>query len=218
MTLSVERELLADRLRAVRRMLRRGELVCDRAFDDVFPLAARRASSVHWTPIEVALRAATLLTDGVKRPVILDVGAGVGKFCLAARCAVDAEIRGLEHRAHFVEIARAAAARLDVDVRFSHGALGDAGAGVARGVTGFYLFNPFAENLAAPGDHLDETVELTEDRYWRDVRTLEAILASADVGTRVVTYCGFGGTLPEGYVLAARERRAGRLELWEKLG
>lgn len=193
--------------------LRRGELVYDRVFDDVFPLQARRASSVHWTPVEVAVRAAQLLTDGVADPVVLDVGAGIGKFCTIAAATVGGTIRGIEHRKHFVDIARSAAAKLGVDVDFAHGTVDDHDLSAVNGV---YLFNPFAENLAAREDCLDETVELGKRVYRRDVAAAERFLERAQSGTRVVTYCGWGGAMPTGYELVLRERRAGPLELWKK--
>jgi len=199
--------------RSVTAALRRGELVYDRVFDDVFPLAMRRASSVHWTPVEVAVRAAKLLAEGEPDPVILDIGAGIGKFCAIAAATVDAKVKGIEHREHFVTIARAAASRLGVEVDFAHGTLEDHD---PTTVSGVYMFNPFAENLAAPADHLDETVELGRDVFWRDVTATERFLNRARYGTRVVTYCGWGGAMPKDYELVLRERCAGLLELWRK--
>ena len=193
--------------------LRRGELVYDRVFDEVFPLQARRASSVHWTPVEVAVRAAKLLTEGVTDPVVLDLGAGIGKFCTIAAATVTGTIRGVEHRKHFVEIARSAAARLGVDVDFAHGTVDDHDLSAVNGV---YLFNPFAENLAAREDCLDDTVELGQSVYRRDVAAAERFLERAPSGTRVVIYCGWGGAMPPGYELVLRERKAGPLELWRK--
>ena len=182
--------------------LRRGELVYDRVFDDVFPLAVRRASSVHWTPVEVAVRAAKLLADGVAEPVILDVGAGIGKFCAIAAATVSAKVKGIEHREHFVEIARAAAAKLGVNVEYAHGTVADHDPSTVNGV---YMFNPFAENLAAREDCLDDTVELGREIFWRDVAAAERFLSRAPVGTRVVTYCGWGRRDAEG--LRARPAR-----------
>jgi SAM-dependent methyltransferase len=193
--------------------LRDGELVFDRVFDDLFPPAIRRASSVHWTPVEIAVRAARLLTEGVAAPVVLDVGAGVGKFCAIAAATAKGTIRGVEHRAHFVEIAREVSSRLGVEATFEHGSIEAAD---LDGVTGLYLFNPFAENLAPADDHLDETVQLGEDSFWRDVAAVERYLERAPVGTRVVTYCGWGGAVPNDYDLVLREGRAGTLELWRR--
>ena len=156
--------------------LRRGELVYDRVFDDVFPWQERRASSVHWTPVEVAVRAARLLSEGVADPVILDVGAGIGKFCTIAAATVEGTICGVEHRKRFVEIARAAAARLGVTVDFAHGTVDDHDLSAVNGV---YMFNPFGENLAAREDHLDESVVLNKDVFWRDVAAAERFLERA---------------------------------------
>jgi SAM-dependent methyltransferase len=192
--------------------LRRGALVADRVFDEVFPLAARSPSRVYWTPVEVAVRAAKLLDDG-PGSTILDIGAGVGKFCIVAAAAVRAQVRGIEHRPHLVEIAREAAAKIGVSPSFAHGTLEEQD---PSRIDAIYMFNPFAENLCPRVDRLDATVELSEDKFWRDIRATERFLTSTRVGTRVAIYCGFGGNMPEGYVLTVRERCGGPLELWVK--
>lgn len=198
---------------AAARALARGQLVVDRVFDEVFPEHVRPVSSVHWTPVEVAIRAAKLLAGPTSR-TILDVGAGIGKFCLVAAAAqAGVRVRGVEHRAHFVTIARDAAKRMGLEVEFAHGTLDDQD---AANVDGIYLFNPFAENLSQAEDHLDESVELSEDRFWRDIEGMEDFLRAARVGTRVVTYCGWGGEMPPSYRMTRRERCAGTLELWVK--
>jgi hypothetical protein len=167
---------------------------------------------MHWTPVEVAARAAALLASE-PGAVLLDVGAGVGKFCIVAAATVDAEVRGVEHRRHFVDVGRSAAETIGVDIRLRHGTLADEN---PRNVDGIYLFNPFAENLCSPQDRLDDTVELSETRFWRDIGETEIFLRAVRPGTRLVTYCGWGGPLPDDYALALRERRSGALELWIK--
>jgi SAM-dependent methyltransferase len=198
--------------RPVARALRSGQRVIDRDLDEIFPLDARRASKVHWTPVAVAAQAARLLAD---RPgaTILDVGAGVGKFCLVAAATVRARIRGIEQRAHLVDIAREAAAKLEVNVEFIHGTLDSQD---PRQVDGIYLFNPFAENLSPMRDRIDNSVELSPDRFRRDVEATERFLRGTRVGTRVVTYCGFGGAMPDDYVMELREWHGSNLELWVK--
>lgn len=202
-----------ETLSAARRALRRGELVVDRVFDQVFPPKIRRLSPVHWTPVEVAVRVASLLA--VKPEArILDVGSGAGKFCLvAAACKPAARLRGIERRAHLVEIAEASALELGVAVEFSCGTIAEVDPSTVDGV---YLFNPFAENLSPREDHIDDTIELGEERFWHDTLAVEDFLRRARVGTRVVTYCGWGGAIPTGYDLVLRESCAGTLELWEK--
>jgi SAM-dependent methyltransferase len=199
-------------LRAVRDDLRRGEDVSDRAFDEVYPFHVRHASRTHWTPVDVARRASELL---VERPGarILDVGSGVGKFCIIAAASFDARVRGVEHRGYLVDIARLAASKLGVDVAFECRAVA---AFDASDVDGVYLFNPFAENLCPSKEQVDGLVELSEARFRRDVAATVELLRSARVGTRVVTYCGFGGEMPASYAPMLREQFDGALELWVK--
>lgn len=199
-------------LRTIREAIRDGDPVDDRAFDAVYPPGLRRASPVYWTPIDAAARAATLLaTEPGAR--ILDVGSGVGKFCIVAASLGVAQVSGIEHRARLVGIAEEAAKRFEVDVAFKRGTLDDCDPGVVDGV---YFFNPFLENLCPPEDWLDTTVELGPERFVRDIARAEAFLRAARVGTKVVTYCGFGGRIPRGYERVFAENRGGLLELWVK--
>ena len=70
----------------VRESLRGQIAVPDGVFDSLYPAHVQRMSSVHWTPVEVALRAAALLAPepGMR---LLDVGAGPGKLCCIAALA-----------------------------------------------------------------------------------------------------------------------------------
>ena len=112
-----------------------------------------------------------------------------------------------------MEIARRAAVKLEVVVEFVHGTLESQD---PRTVDGIYLFNPFAENLSPARDRIDDSVELSAERFRRDVAATERFLSGARPGTRVVTYCGFGGRLPEDYALEHREWHGSNLELWIK--
>ena len=197
----------------IARALRSGVLVDDRVFDEVFPAAARARSSVYWTPVEVAVRAANLLADRAGA-TILDVGSGVGKFCIVAAAAVNANVRGIEHRPHLVDIAREAAAKIGVSASFDGGTIEDQD---AAAIDGFYFFNPFAENLCERTERLDATIETSAERFSRDVGAAQHLLSRARVGARVVTYCGFGGDMPDGFVRVTRGRCGGGwLELWVK--
>ncbi len=196
----------------MRDALRSGALVDDRTFDCVYPIAVRLASPMHWTPVQAAVRASKLLAvrPGAR---ILDVGSGVGKFCIVAAASVDARVAGVEHRGHLVDIGRRAASAFGVDVSFTTGTLEDCD---PLDVDGVYFFNPFAENICSPGDRIDGTVELSEARFVRDILAVQRFLRAARVGTRVVTYCGLGGAIPNGYVRQLAEPCAGRIELWVK--
>ncbi|MGK4005755.1 methyltransferase domain-containing protein [Sorangium sp. So ce1036] len=208
------RELTDDEVALLREDLHYGP-VDDGTFDALYAAPIRDRSQQYWTTTAVARQAASLFARHDARRV-LDVGSGPGKFCLVAACTrPDIEFTGVEHRAHLVEAARAAARRLDLDnVRFFRADATDA---PWSGFDGFYLYNPFAENLYSTDDHLDDTVELSRRRFMDDVGRVIRCLADAATGTCVVTYNGFGGPIPATFELVHAERAGcDWLRLWVK--
>lgn len=202
----------------LRRALCERKPVDDVDFDRVYDEGYRQVSRRYWTPVETARRAADLLVgEGAQR--ILDVGSGVGKFCIVAAASVrGATFIGVEQRAHLVRAAHDAVCRFDMSrVRIIHGRLE---AVATEAVDGFYLFNPFAENLCGVGAGLDDTVHLSAARFESDVAQTTAILAAAAPGTPVVTYYGYGARMPAQYLLVNSERQpsGGSLDLWVKDG
>jgi len=193
--------------------LEEGIAISDGVFDLLYPRSARLVSSVFWTPVSVAMRAAELLVlDGATR--VLDVGSGVGKFCVVGALATGASFTGIEQRSHLVTIARETARRVGARATFIEGRLASDS---LRDIDAIYFFNPFAENAFPPEDHLDHTVELSLDRALSDVELAERLLADAKVGMRVVTYHGFGGDMPPTYTLQLTEKhRTDQIEFWVK--
>ncbi len=190
-------------------------ITSDRAFDRVYPAAIRFLSRQHWTPVRVARRAAQLLGQAQAR-AILDIGSGPGKFCIVGALSTGASFTGVERRAHLVDAARAAAAQLGARrARFVRADFLDFD---FQPFDGFYLFNPFFEQL---GDRkmipIDGRGERSRRLYQRYVMAIEQKLAAAAAGTAVVTYYGFGGILPAGYTQLHEERAGGDwLVLWKK--
>lgn len=191
-------EAVSHHTRLIAEPLRRRTSIPDDLFDVIFPQAWRTRSRRFWTPVDVALRAASWFADsGVRR--VLDVGSGVGKFCVVGALSTDLEFVGIEHRPPLVDAAREAASALGVAdrARFVCRAV-DSPSLAEYGA--FYLYNPFGENLHEKSEQLDANVELGIDRYDRDVGLVERALRAAPVGTRLVTFCGFGGRIPNSYV------------------
>lgn len=189
----------------------------DEAFDAFLPDDARAVSDRYWSPVRVAVQAAVWFDELGTRTVV-DIGAGVGKFCVAAALAGHRSRRfiGLEHRPRLVETARRLATQFGVEARvqFSEGAFADAPVPEADA---YYLFNPFGENVFCAGDPLDRSVELTAGRLVRDVGRMQALMRQAPLGTAVVTYHGFGGTMGAGYeALRAAGVWPHILRLWQK--
>jgi predicted RNA methylase len=194
---------------------RRVDLADDAAFDDLLPLSLQLKSSVHFTPIDVARHAARLLAP-LPGMSVLDVGAGVGKFCLAAALALPrASFVGAEWRPHLVSLARRIASEAQqtnarfvavdaLDLDWSH-------------YDAFYFYNPFAEQLFDAELALDRTIELEAINFVRYATAVRHRLAHARLGTRVVTYHGYGAPIPPGYELMHADAiGSDRVELWIK--
>jgi SAM-dependent methyltransferase len=194
--------------------LRAGQEVDDDEFDDLYPPGVRAISSVFWTPMSVAVRAAELLAWR-PRARVLDVGSGVGKLCVIAAGVTNATYVGVEARASLVAVAEEASRRAEAErVRFIHGHFADLD---VREFDALYFFNPFEEFLWPPDDRLDHEPGAGNERFVEDVTLTLHMLDRARVGTRVVTYHGFGGRMPDGYRLEHREwRRSSSLDLWVK--
>ena len=194
--------------------LRDGLPLGDEQFDALYPSWARRPGRIHWTPVEVARRAAQLLVTHADMRV-LDVGAGVGKFCMVAALTTQGLFYGIEQRRHLVELAEKTADLLGAtNARFLVGNMTTVDWG---GYEGFYLYNPFSECIPGLMDPIDDTVDLDGSLHGRYIEFVREQLASMRIGTRVMTYHGFGGGMPAGYERVVRERCGnGHLELWTK--
>jgi hypothetical protein len=187
------------RWRSTRPRLRAAELVrVERAFDRLVPPDVQYLARTHWTPIEIAIRAASLLCpeDNTR---VLDVGAGIGKLCTIGALSGRGFWCGVEQHEPLVRIADRIARQLGAGDRttFIHD---DAFAIDWRAFDAVYLYNPFEFRLAPSADS-DPTVD-----YQERARRVCELLAGLAHGTRVVTLNGFGGVIPAGYELAYHER------------
>ncbi len=189
------------------------ENISDRLFGDLLTVKSRRAARQHWTPIAVAKRAAELLTNGESCNV-LDVGSGVGKFCIVGALTSKGNFLGVERRVALVREARELSHAFGIPrVKFVCQEMGTLD---WSGFDAIYLYNPFQENIDQTAQ-IDESFELTEEHYSDFVRTTQEKLAQTRLGTRVVTFHGFGGKFPAGYENTVREPWSGDfLELWVK--
>jgi SAM-dependent methyltransferase len=201
--------------REVGEALRAGQGAHDDDFDQFIPHDARRVSAEYWTPVLVATRAAQWLDYFGARSVV-DIGSGVGKFCVAAALGGRCQFTGIEHRVRFVAAARALARTFEVEDRidFVQSAMIDVGWPKADA---YYLYNPFGENLASYEYQLDRDVDLGLDRYKREIASAERFIEHAPRGTLLLTYNGFGGRVPDSYEEIAVDRDLPyELRMWRK--
>lgn len=184
----------------------------DDDFDQLYTGELRSLSRIHWTPVEVALRAVALLAPepGVR---VLDIGSGVGKLCCIGALASEASWHGVELDAWRVATAIKVARALRVDRRACF-TCGEMTSLDWADFDSLYLFNPFEATLYPDEPH-DRCVVFP--RYVQHVGETEDRLAGLPAGTRVVTYHGFGGEVPRCYEMAWRERiGTDQLVLWIK--
>jgi SAM-dependent methyltransferase len=194
---------------AIQTALRQRLDVPDELFDRQYPPTQRTRSSVHWTPVDVAMRISELLATAPGGR-ILDIGAGVGKACIVGALTTASLWTGIERNHAMVRVARTTARRLGVDhrTRFISGEALDLDWSLFGG---FYLYNPFAEALF--DDAVDPCVR--HATYRNEVATVAAKLTATRPGTRLVTYHGFGGDIPDGFELVEREKiRDDEVCLW----
>lgn len=184
----------------------------DDEIDSLLPESLWALARVHFTPVDVARLAAHLLAP-VAGDRVLDVGAGVGKFCIAAALAhPEVTFVGVERRPALVELARSLAYRLGAaNVEIIHG---DAFELDWADYTGFYLFNPWGEHAHGGAPSLDDDGGRDAARFFRSVRTARERLALVPTGTRVVTYFGLGNRPPPGFEVTEIQHPTGRVERW----
>jgi hypothetical protein len=183
-------------------------------FDEVYPLDVRRVSARFWTPVEVARTAARWLAAQDARSIV-DVGSGAGKFCIVASLTAGQRITGLEQRQTLLDAAGAASVAYGAHTDFRLGTLETLDPGE---FDAFYLFNPFGENLYRTEEQFDRAPELSTLRYSHDLSIFERWLDDAKLGTNLVTYHGFGGSMPNTYqMLRALPKGSDQLRLWKKV-
>lgn len=189
-----------------------GHAVTDVAFDHLYPNRIRKLSARSWTPIDIAQRAARLFVErGARR--VLDVGAGVGKFCIVSALTTGLELTGIEHREDLVAVAHSVLRAFSIPrVQIHRAGLEGVDLGAYDGV---YFYNPFAEVGSVPLDLAGRTTPLKSERAERDVALIETYLARAHPGLCMVTFHGFGGAVPQGWFhLADETRGVAFLKLW----
>ncbi len=164
----------------------------------------------HWTPIHIAELAAGFLGDEGSK--ILDIGSGVGKFCLAAACyAPQARFFGVEQRDYLVEHALKAKQTLGltnvtfINANFTQFTLQE--------FNHFYFFNSFQENIDLE-DKIDDSFGYSWSLYEYYNRYLHVGWHRMPPGTRIVTYHYFRA-MPDGYHLV-ESHMDGDLNFWIK--
>lgn len=183
----------------------------DKDFDALYPLKMRKLSGTHWTPVGIARKAISFFENSGCKSV-LDLGSGVGKFCLIAADSSSIRISGIEQRENLVQLARKIAVNHQLsNLEFIHGNL------ISLDLSdfdGFYFFNSFEENINSK-DSLDRKNTLSSIQHENYIKALREKFDALPTKTRIVTYCGEASEIPESYRLVQQSHK-GKLRFWEK--
>jgi SAM-dependent methyltransferase len=186
--------------------------ISDTAFDELYPLPIQALSKRHWTSLLAARKAAFFLAPE-RNARILDIGSGVGKFCLAAaHYKPRAFFWGVEQRKTMVSHSEMAKKALQLDnVSFIYGNFTQLD---FRDFDHFYFYNSFYENLDGT-DKIDNSIEYSGELFNYYHCYLFQQLEQKPKGTRIATFHGLGDEVPRGYHLIDTEMN-GLLKFWIK--
>lgn len=170
----------------------------DAAFDWMYPDVLQQMSQKHWTTLSIARKAATYLA--VEGTRVLDIGSGIGKFCLAAGYHFpDTRFYGVEQRRELVYFAEEARKYTELpNVSFIHSNITQIN---FKEFDHFYFYNSFYENLD-PDNSIDDTITTSHSLYLYYTQYLFNALDEKPPGTRLVTFHSLENEIPPGYKLA----------------
>jgi SAM-dependent methyltransferase len=170
----------------------------DAAFDWLYPEHFQLLSLKHWTPLALARKAAEFLAEPDAK--ILDIGSGIGKFCLAAAYYFpETFFYGVEQRHELIYHAEEAKGYTQLsNVGFIYANITQVD---FKEFDHFYFYNSFYENID-PVNKIDDTIELSESLYAYYSLYLFKALDKKTAGTRLVTFHSFEREIPPSFKLA----------------
>ncbi|MBC7935603.1 MAG: methyltransferase domain-containing protein [Rhizobacter sp.] len=185
----------------------------DKLFDQLYPSFIQLLAKRHWTPIAVAEKAANFLgaEDNVR---VLDIGSGVGKFCLmAAHLRPKASFHGIEQRKSLIGYAQVARETTGLNnTNFINGNFTQID---FRKYDHFYFYNSFYENIVGT-EKIDSSIEYSWELYNYYNRYLYKQLEMKPTGTRIASYHSMESEIPLSYHVVGSEMQ-GLLKFWIKI-
>ena len=184
----------------------------DEQFNQLYPAPIQALARKHWTHLGIVRKAADFLAT--KNNVrILDIGSGVGKFCLgAAYYKPKAFYYGVEQRKSLISYAETAKEILHLEnISFIHGNFTQLD---FKLYDHFYFYNSFYENLVGT-DKIDDSIDYSGELYNYYNRYLYRQLEQKPAGTRLVTYHSLEDEIPQSYHAVSSETD-NQLKFWIK--
>jgi hypothetical protein len=187
-------------------------IIDDEDFDKyVYPEKIQKISKLHWTPIPIAMEAVKLLVQN-NGDKVLDIGSGVGKFCIIGALQTKGIFYGVEQRADLHIISKKVIEEFNIsNIQFIHSNINKIN---FSNYNAFYYFNPFEENIY-PKDRIDDEIPLSFSKYQQYTIYVRSEFKKLPIGTRIVTYCTDEKVIPPGYIQEYHGLKY-KLSLWVK--
>ncbi|TGL04422.1 methyltransferase domain-containing protein [Leptospira bouyouniensis] len=193
-----------------------GEPMTDQIWDKFLPVKYQTLSPYQWTPISVVLSTWEYLREE-KVSSVVDLGSGVGKFCLNLARVSEHQfpILGIEDRKELFQIADSLREKWNFKkVKFEHGNFLKE---FPYGYSHYYCFNPLYETMKA-SHSIDGSKDKSAILFIQNLQLLKNHFLNCKIGTKIITYHGFGGsTLPGFKVLLKKELEFGEWMVWERV-
>lgn len=185
----------------------------DNEFDRLYTLSIQNLAKKHWTPLHIARKASYFLA-AENNVTILDVGSGVGKFCLAAAYyKPNASFFGVEQRRWLIDHAEATKEILQLNnASFIYGNFTQLD---FRQYDHFYFYNAFYENMIGT-DKIDNSIAYSGELFNYYNRYLYRQLEQKPAGTRLATFHSLEDEVPPGYHVVGTEMDS-LLKFWIKI-
>lgn len=169
-------------------------------FEKHLPIHYKELSDRHWSS-ESAIIAANEFLCHKKNTRILDIGSGVGKFCiLGALKYPHSTFIGVEKRNKLVEVSNQQKIRFNVsNCQFTNA---DIRTIDFSDYSGFYFFNSFLEYIDSSAK-IDSDSYLSREEYIELNSYLFSELSKTKPGTRIVTFHCTNPIIPESFRLVA---------------
>jgi ubiquinone/menaquinone biosynthesis C-methylase UbiE len=167
----------------------------DLQFDAIYPRKYQEHSARHFTPVNIAVKAAKLLVDKPEDK-ILDIGSGVGKVCCIGASLTGAHFYGVEKRKTLTNLSNKI--KREYKLKNTHFINADFTTLDFSRFNGIYFFNAFHEHVDETCV-LDETSKVSLSAYKTYHDSLKEKLNECVKGTKLVTYYTFKNKIPSSF-------------------
>ena len=183
----------------------------DLFFDTLSSKEFRNHSNVHWSKSTIIEKSVFYLKKNEVEKV-LDIGSGIGKFCILGTKLSNISFTGVELRENLFNESQSIKKKHCLsNVHFIHDDIKNID---FSSFDAFYYYNPFCEHLAT-ADIIDDNHELSEERYYEYEEIVLGKLNNLSIGTIMILHNSKSFTLSEDYTLE-EIHFDGELTFWKK--